>query len=816
MTRLSEIFKGAKHHSGVMTSQGSVYEQKSPIDWDSHIKGELVQGLSPVNEDTREVEFYGVDIDIKIDPKEITDNVWNEIGTEYRCIMTKSKRWRVIGWFNKPTDVTLAKAKAKELEEKIEKVLLYKCDTGHTLPTIPGDNKPGAWWFMPYHNEYTCAYGPGGIPLTQEQFYFSWKYRKYPLIASTVGKLSSTEDGKSRHKALFNCALNIKHDETLEVTLEEINQHFGKPLVDDLNSTPKVNVAKDIAHALKSAEKYDKDYFLKNFPYYVKAHCGVLPYINDKVLFAVSQEITDQNVYVIKRVDFWNYKENDWFTKEQMNDTWAHYTKGKNVQPMSRQLLESENIKKVKSYLCHAGLKPGVIEIKPREVPGIEPGLYLNTYRPVNIESIKGDTKGINEYYAWLIGEDNWNTIKQVLKFMLEKPGSKIMWCIVIKGKVQGAGKGLLALLMESIFGSHNVKINVTFNDLTRDHSTIVDGKQIIVLNELVLSGGGKEGKVLSNKIKPYITDPTLIINPKGKQEIEIPNFCNFFMFSNDRKPMKIDPEDRRLFVITIDKKKFEVRKKLDDDGYKKEIFKHVKNPGAFKWHLLNEVTIEDESMFFTDPPMNKDKEQLIKDSMDDFEKKIWTSFDERRFPFQSKTWTTKDEWTYQGLINRDDIDSALKRELSYRGTYWDLSKLDEILDEIHIKKVQVRCSDGTRPRVHIIEDVTTKDGKKYTEMSQSELGAIYEKGGYKGLDELQSTEVEWQDINEHHPDHERFEANLVKPEVKTNVKTRGTFCWDCGTAISTSVDGSCSKCNTGIPCSFCGSCICERPKGDE
>ena len=524
------------------------------------------------------------------------------------------------------------------------------------------------------------------------------------------------------------------------------------------------------------------------------------------MLFAVSQEITDQNVYVIKRVDFWNFKENDWFTKEQMNDTWAHYTKGKNVQPMSRQLLESENIKKVKSYLCHAGLKSGVIEIKPREVPGIEPGLYLNTYRPVNIESIKGDTKGINDYYAWLIGEDNWNTIKQVLKFMLEKPGSKIMWCIVIKGKVQGAGKGLLALLMESIFGSHNVKINVTFNDLTRDHSTIVDGKQIIVLNELVLSGGGKEGKVLSNKIKPYITDPTLIINPKGKQEIEIPNFCNFFMFSNDRKPMKIDPEDRRLFVITIDKKKFEVRKKLDDDGYKKEIFKHVKNPGAFKWHLQNEVTIEDESMFFTDPPMNKDKEQLIKDSMDDFEKKIWTSFDERRFPFQSKTWTTEDTWAYQGLINRDDLDSALKRELSYRGTYWDLSKLDEILDEIHIKKVQVRCSDGTRPRVHIIEDVTTKDGKKYTEMSQSELGAIYEKGGYKGKDELKSTEVEWTDINERHPDHARFEDRFK----------RKTVCWSCKEEISTEVDGACPKCNTGIPCGHCGACICERPKEDE
>ena len=249
MTRLSEIFKGAKHHSGVLTSHGSVYEQKSPIDWESHIKGELVQGLSPVNEDTREVEFYGVDIDIKIDPEEITNNVWNMIGTEYRCIMTKSRRWRVVGWFDKPTDVTLAKAKAKELEEKIEKVLLYKCDKGHTLPTIPGENKPGAWWFMPYHNEYTCAYGPGGIPLTQEQFYFSWKYRKYPLIASTVGMTGAEDGGGSRHKALFTCALNIKHDDTLDVTLDEINKNFGKPLVDDLQ------YQKDISHAIKSAEK---------------------------------------------------------------------------------------------------------------------------------------------------------------------------------------------------------------------------------------------------------------------------------------------------------------------------------------------------------------------------------------------------------------------------------------------------------------------------------------------------------------------------------------------------------------------------------
>ena len=59
---IHKLTQSAQHHTGVMTSQGSIYEQKSHIDWPSHISGKVVQGLSPVNEDTREVEFYGGEI----------------------------------------------------------------------------------------------------------------------------------------------------------------------------------------------------------------------------------------------------------------------------------------------------------------------------------------------------------------------------------------------------------------------------------------------------------------------------------------------------------------------------------------------------------------------------------------------------------------------------------------------------------------------------------------------------------------------------------------------------------------------------------
>ena len=43
--------------------------------------------------------------------------------------------------------------------------------------------------------------------------------------------------------------------------------------------------------------------------------------------------------------------------------------------------------------------------------------------------------------------------------------------------------------------------------------------------------------------------------------------------------------------------------------------------------------------------------------------------------------------------------------------------------------------------------------------------------------------------------------------------KSRKAHCWNCKLPISTEADGSCDKCDTGIPCSNCGSCICEKPE---
>ena len=60
-------------------------------------------------------------------------------------------------------------------------------------------------------------------------------------------------------------------------------------------------------------------------------------------------------------------------------------------------------------------------------------------------------------------------------------------------------------------------------------------------------------------------------------------------------------------------------------------------------------------------------------------------------------------------------------------------------------------------------------------------------------------------------PSVDRLYLELVK--LKLIEKKRETRCWNCGEEISTDEDGSCKLCGTGIPCSKCGKCICERPK---
>jgi len=822
--KLEQLFEGDKLNRGRLwsidpdgTNKSGSMEVGVPFDWPLHFKGGEnilnTQGLSPVNLETATVKWLCLDVDLKINPVEFCGNVFSKLGSQYFCFRTTGDKWRVVEFFDEPLDVDQAKDRAKELETRMEKVVGYKCDTGHTLPqsyTIE-ENKPGGWIYMPYSNDKNVCYSPGGFPLTKQQCEFRANYKHLPLVVASVG---AVEPG--RHKSLLAVALCNKHLEA-NVNLKELNANFGEQLREDHK------LDKDITHVEKQSEKYEKQYLLNATPKWCEEICGVRPHLDAKGFSAVTKTLADDYLYVRSRKGFYEKSTYKFIDEDQMNNYWKHIDKKK----ITDTLLKEPSFNKIKEYLTHAGLDEGVVFIPEGLIPGVEEGEYLNIYKPSDVEEVKGDVRRFNEYYEILCGKEAWLVVKQYIAFMLRareeinESGIKAQWFIIFHSITQGLGKGLLAQIMQSLFGVRNVRPNVAFKSLTNTHSTLIEGAQLIVLNEVVLTNSTGDQKEMSEEFKNLITDPNLIINPKNKPQIEIPNQVAFWVLSNSKKPLFMNKEDRRAFVINMKLSKAEAQDLLINQGYKKDILAVLNNPSALKWHLLNEVKYNRE-MFFEDAPMNKDKENMILANRTDFEKLMDTAREERSFPFgnyvlvNNKHEHIGERYIYKGIFNI----KMLKRNLNAHPEFKINAKMYYGLDEVedYVKSIstdwpngehtkQMELNNGTRPRVYLAEPNWTlnsgitgegRNGNETIPLSRAtakQLGALYELDPGKDdmyIDKVIANLPNYQDTS--------FEPEKYE-----------TFCWSCKTAIELTTETKCSVCNYAIRCQ-CGQCACDKP----
>jgi hypothetical protein len=267
-------------------------------------------------------------------------------------------------------------------------------------------------------------------------------------------------------------------------------------------------------------------------------------------------------------------------------------------------------------------------------------------------------------------------------------------------------------------------------------HSTIIEGKQLIFLNEVVLQKNTAKTKELSNEFKDLITEDNLFINPKNKPQIEIPNLCNFFVFSNSKTPIHIGEYDRRSFVIHIKRTKDQVVQMLQNENFKADILATIKNPSHFKWHLLNEVTY-DREMFFNDAPTTADKELLIEANKDDFNVMMEDAFDNEEFPFAPHNEAIgKDDflnWPYSGTIHKVDCFRAMKKSELYKNVYFTMADLENFLKEKATKwpngeltKQAKDIKGGRKKRLYLLHIREVRDGLYNSDLSETELWASH------------------------------------------------------------------------------------------
>jgi hypothetical protein len=127
----------------------------------------------------------------------------------------------------------------------------------------------------------------------------------------------------------------------------------------------------------------------------------------------------------------------------------------------------------------------------------------------------------------------------------------------------QGTGKGYFVAFMRYILRNVNVCEVVGINSITQKHNTIMERKRLVCINEM--SSTREEFKTNFDKIKVFITDPYITIEPKGVNSYQIENISNLILSSNHQDSIIVEKGDRRYSIFEVNAK-YKGNKKFFDD----------------------------------------------------------------------------------------------------------------------------------------------------------------------------------------------------------------------------------------------------------
>lgn len=138
-------------------------------------------------------------------------------------------------------------------------------------------------------------------------------------------------------------------------------------------------------------------------------------------------------------------------------------------------------------------------------------------------------------YFAWII----------------KKPNKKTGVCLLVRGE-QGTGKTTLCeTLMRKLLGKKYVYDTSDIDKIVGKFNGNIAGKFMVCLNE----ASGKDLYAVMDKIKDMITREYATIEFKGVDPIEVMDYINYCLTTNNLKPLPISKDDRRTQVCDISNK---------------------------------------------------------------------------------------------------------------------------------------------------------------------------------------------------------------------------------------------------------------------
>jgi hypothetical protein len=120
----------------------------------------------------------------------------------------------------------------------------------------------------------------------------------------------------------------------------------------------------------------------------------------------------------------------------------------------------------------------------------------------------------------------------------------------IMMTSIQGCGKNTFIEFLELILRPENIYNANGIYDVTQTHNTSLQGKILVVLNEL--SSIKDECKVNADRLKSLISDTTININPKCIPQYSIKNNASYIGFTNHKNSIPFEEHDRRFATFEM------------------------------------------------------------------------------------------------------------------------------------------------------------------------------------------------------------------------------------------------------------------------
>lgn len=206
---------------------------------------------------------------------------------------------------------------------------------------------------------------------------------------------------------------------------------------------------------------------------------------------------------------------------------------------------------------------------------------YYNLWHDFACKPKEGDCSLYLDHVRKVIASGDEKIATYILDWMahaVQRPGDLVGTAIVLRGK-QGTGKGVFCNMFGELFGTHYTHVSQPSHLTGKFNRHLL--RCVVLFCDEAQWGADKQGEGV---LKALVTEPTLQIEGKGQDVIEIKNHIHLMVATNNELAVPAGPEERRFLVIDVsDERK-------QDHSYFRSIQEQMNNGGreALLHYLLN------------------------------------------------------------------------------------------------------------------------------------------------------------------------------------------------------------------------------------